>query len=100
MSESEETSGFAPPPFKLDAALEQLKRSLRGLGLTERSGGFELRGLRALEFELQDTAIAIRLAQRLIRTPSWDKSSLKNAADQRKLLDEVKKRLERWRDDD
>jgi len=38
---SDETWGFAPPPFKAEEALVQLKRSLRDLGLTERSGGFE-----------------------------------------------------------
>lgn len=97
---SEETWGFAAPAFKAEEALVQLKRSLRDLGLVERSGGFEAQAKRALEFELQEGAIAIRLARRLIRTPEWDKSLIKSGADQRKLLDELKKRLARWRDEE
>ncbi len=38
-------SGFAPPPFKPDEALLRLKRELRELGLAEREGVFERRGL-------------------------------------------------------
>jgi len=37
--------GFAPPPFKPDEALARLKRELRELGLAEREGVFERRGL-------------------------------------------------------
>ena len=36
---------FAPPPFKPDEALQRLKRELRELGLAEREGVFERRGL-------------------------------------------------------
>jgi len=98
---SEENWGMAAPPFKADEALVQLKRALRDLGLSERNGGFEQAGRRALEFDLGVGEIAIRLARRLqIRTPDWDRLTLKSAADQRKLLDEIKKRLARWRDDD
>ena len=35
----EESWGFAAPPFRAEEALVQLKRSLRDLGLAERSGG-------------------------------------------------------------
>jgi len=98
---SEESWGMAPPAFKADEALVQLKRALRDLGLTERNSGFEQSGRRALEFDLGEGQIAIRLARRLqVQTPDWDRSTLKSHADQRKLLDEVKKRLARWRDDD
>jgi hypothetical protein len=97
---SEESWGFAPPPFKAEEALVQLKRSLRDLGLTERSGGFESQAKRALECELQEGGIAIRLARRLTRTPDWDKSLIRSGADQRKLLDELKKRLARWKDEE
>ncbi len=97
---SEESWGFAPPPFKPDEALVQLRRSLRELGLSERTGGFELEAKRALEFELQDGAIAVRLARRLIRTPEFERFFIRSGADQRKLLDEVKKRLARWKDEE
>jgi hypothetical protein len=100
MSEDQESWGFATPPFNAENALVQLKRSLRDLGLTERSGGFEFEAKRALTFEVKDGAIAIGIAKRLIRTPEFDKLSIKSGADQRKLLDEVKKRLARWKDDE
>jgi large subunit ribosomal protein L9 len=60
----------------------------------------EFEAKRALEFELQEAAIAVKLARRLIRTPEFDKFSVKSGADQRKLLDEVKKRLARWKDEE
>ena len=97
---NDESWGFAPPPFKAEESLEQLRRSLRSLGLAERSGGFEFEAKRALEFELQGGAIAIKLARRLIRTPEFDKFTIKSGADQRKLLDELKKRLARWKDEE
>lgn len=99
MSE-EESWGLATPPFRAEESLVQLKRSLRDLGLAERSGGFEFEAKRALEFELQEGAIAIRLAKRLIRTPEFDKFAIKSGADQRKLLDELKKRLARWKEEE
>jgi hypothetical protein len=92
--------GFAPPPFKPDAALLQLRRSLRELGLAERADGCELRGKRVIEWSLDDAAIRARLARQPALTPQWDAWPLKSAADQRKLVDEVKKRLERWQRED
>lgn len=97
---TDESWGFAPPLFNAETSLVQLKRALRDLGLTERSGGFELKGLRALEFELQPGAIAIRLARKLRRSPEWDLRALRSGADQRKLLDDIKLRLARWADED
>lgn len=98
---NEESWGFTTPPFKVEEALVQLKRALRDLGLKERAEGFEQAGRRVLEFELGEGQIAVRLAQRLqVNTPNWDKLTLKTAADHRKLIDELKKRLARWRDED
>jgi hypothetical protein len=37
--------GFAPPPFQPEEALQRLRRELRELGLSEREGVFERRGL-------------------------------------------------------
>jgi hypothetical protein len=88
--------GFEPPPFNADNALVQLKRSLRDLKLAERGNAFELRGKRVVELHADAAAIAVRLARKLALTPEWDKSSVKSAAEQRKLVDEVKRRLERW----
>jgi hypothetical protein len=92
-----EESSFAPPPFKAGEALVRLKRSLRDLRpLAERGDGFELNGMRVVELSSDDSAIAVRLAKRPARTPEWDKQVLKNSADVRKCVDEVKKRLARW----
>jgi len=88
--------GFAPPAFKPDESLLQLKRSLRDLKLAERGNGFELRGKRVLELQVQDAAIHARIARKLAMTPEWDKQLVQSAPEQRKLIDEVKKRLARW----
>jgi hypothetical protein len=92
--------GFAPPPFNAEQALLQLQRALRDNKLSARGNGFELRGKPVIELELDQGAVAARLARRLVTTPEWDRFSIKGAADQRKLLDEVKKRLARWADED
>ena len=88
--------GFAPPPFQPEAALIGLRRSLRELGLAERGAGFELRGKRVLELAADGSTIRARIARRLMLTPEWDATTIAGAADTRKLVDEVKKRLARW----
>jgi hypothetical protein len=93
---SEESWGFVPPPFAADAALVQLRRALRDLALAERGSGFEMRGKRVLELRVEGAAIHARIARKPAAVPEWDTQVLKSSADQRKLLDEPKKRLERW----
>ena len=92
--------GFAPPPFNAEQSLLQLQRAMRDLKLGARGKGFELRGKSVVEFEVEPAAVAARVARRLALTPEWDRFTVKSAADQRKLIDEVKKRLARWVDDD
>ncbi len=92
--------GFAPPPFKPDEALLQIKRSLRDLKLTERGNGFELRGKRVAELVVDAAAINARLARTLAITPQWDAVTIRSAADQRKCIDDIKKRLARWAQDE
>jgi hypothetical protein len=88
---------FAPPAFKPAEALPLLKRSLRDLRpLAERGDSFELNGLRVVELKAGDSTISVKLAKRPAQTPAWDKLVLKNSADVRKCVDEVKKRLARW----
>ena len=91
---------FALPAFDADNALVQLERSLRDLKLAERGKGFELKGKAVIELAVEGGAIAVRLARRLAITPEWDRMSVRSGADQRKLLDEVKRRLERWQRED
>jgi hypothetical protein len=92
--------GFTPPPFKAADALVQIKRALRDLMLAERGLAYELRGKRVVELALADGAIAAKLARKLALTPEWDKLSVDSSAAQRKLIDEVKKRLARWERDE
>ena len=95
---NDDSSGdaFAPPPFDPNAALVTLRRALRDLKLAERGNAFELRGKRVVELAVEGVAIHAKLARRLMATPEWDRMTVKSAPDQRKLVDETKKRLARW----
>ena len=97
---NDDNFGFAPLPFNADSALVTLKRALRDMKLAERGNAYELRGKRVVELSLEGTAINARLARRLMLTPEWDRLTVKSATEQRKLLDEVKKRLARWEHED
>jgi hypothetical protein len=92
--------GFAPPAFNPEQALLQLQRAMRDNKLSARGTGFELRGKAVVELEIRDATVVARLVRRLAATPEWDTVTVKNAADQRKLIDEVKKRLARWLEED
>ena len=96
MSSGDDNFGFAPPPFKAADALVTLKRSLRDLKLAERGNAFEQRGKRVLELATAGDSISIKLARKLALTPEWDRQTVRSATEQRKLIDEIKKRLERW----
>lgn len=87
---------FALPSFNAENALQQLQRDLRALKLTARGNGFELRGKRVAELQVEDGVIQARTARKLALTPEWDRSRIGNASEQRKWIDELKKRLERW----
>ena len=100
MPDTDDNWGFAPPPFNAEQSLLQLQRAMRDLKLGARGKGFELRGKSLVEFEVEPGAVAARVARRLTLTPEWDRFAVKSAADQRKLIDEVKKRLARWVDED
>ena len=97
---SEDSFGFAPPPFRPDDALAQIKRALRDLKLGERGDGFELRGKRVVELALDGASINARLARKLALTPQWDTQTVKSTGDQRKLVAEVKRLLARWGQED
>jgi hypothetical protein len=91
---------FAPPPFKPDDALVQLKRALRELRpLTERGNGFELQGLRVIELSVDGASLQARVAKRPARSPDWETRTLKNSADVRQFTDNIKRRLGRWSDE-
>jgi hypothetical protein len=92
--------GFAPPPFNAEQSLQQLQRAMRDLKLGARGAAFEQRGKTVIELQRQGDTVVARLARRPARTPEWDLFTVKSAPEQRKLIDEVKKRLARWGDDD
>lgn len=96
----DDLGGFAPPPFKPEDALLQIKRSLRDLKLAERGNSFELRGKRVVELSADSTTITAKLARKLALTPQWDTVVVKSTTEQRKLVDDVKKRLARWDQED
>ena len=88
---------FAPLPFNPADSLLQLKRSLRDMRpLVERGEGFDLQGQRVVELRGDDSFITVRIARKALRSPEWDTQVVKNGADLRKCIDEVKKRLVRW----
>jgi hypothetical protein len=88
--------GFAPTPFNADSALITLKRALRDMRLTERGNAYELRGKRVVALSVDGATLQAQLARRLMLTPEFDRIAVNSSADQRKLVDEVKKRLSRW----
>jgi hypothetical protein len=87
---------FAAPLFKAEDALVQIKRQLRDLKLNERGNNFELRGKRVLELAVDGAHINARMARKLALTPEFDTQLVAQVIDQRKLLEEIKKRLLRW----
>ena len=97
---SDDSFGFVPPVFKPDEALTQIKRALRDLKLAERGNGFDLRGKRVVELALDGASIRARLARKLALTPQWDTQAVKSTGEQRKLVDDVKRRLARWEQED
>ncbi|TDP62728.1 hypothetical protein [Roseateles toxinivorans] len=91
---------FAPPAFKPDQALLQLKRALRDLRqLSERGSEFLLKGQTIVELSADETTLTAKLAKRPARSPEWDTRVCKSSADVRTLQDEIKKRLVRWTDE-
>lgn len=92
--------GFALPAFKPEDALQAVQRAARDLKLTARGAGFELRGKPVLQAGVEGDALQVRLARKLAMTPEWDRQTVRNAAEQRKLIDELKKRLARWDQED
>ena len=93
---------FALPAFKPDEALVTLKRQLRELRpLAERGNRFELSGKAVVDLSADASTLTARIAKRpAVSSTEWETLALKNSADLRKCVDEVKKRLARWQQDD
>lgn len=99
---------FALPPFKADEALVKLRRDLRELkALAEKGTGelvrFEWKSLPVIELSLGaggKPSLAVALAKKPSQRPDWLKQQLASSAEVRKWLDEVKRSLKRWDDED
>jgi hypothetical protein len=98
---SDDVWDIAPPPFNPDSTLLALKRFVRDQhALTERGEGWTLGGNVVLKLGVDGTTVKAQLAKRPASTPEWDSFTLKSAPDSRKLQDEIKRRLLRWKGDE
>lgn len=91
---------FAPPPFKADEALQRAKRDLRDLGLTEREGRFERRGLSIARIAVDGDALKAGTVKRPGRSPEWTEKSLRDGSQLRDWIADLKKKLATWSDRD
>jgi hypothetical protein len=98
---SAQDDGFAPPPFKPDEALQRLKRELRELGLAEREGVFERRGMAIARMRVDGAMLAAAIVKRPSRaSPQWQARTLASSAAVRDFGAELKKALLQWGDRD
>lgn len=98
---SEESWGFAPPPFRSEEALLRLRRELREMGLAEREGVFERKGMRIARLQLAEGALQAEVVKRPSRSsPEWNTRTLKSGADLRDFAAELKRKLAQWSDTD
>jgi hypothetical protein len=96
-----EDLGFAGPAFKPDEALQRIKRELRELGLTERQGSFERRGVAIARVAVDGEALDVAWVKRPSRSsPEWQRKLLRSSADARDFVADLKKRLAGWSDRD
>jgi len=92
---------IAPPPFNADSALQTMKRFARDQRvLAERSEGWMLGADVVLKLAVDGATVKVQLAKRPARAPEWDSFTLKSATELRKVQDEIKHRLTRWKDDE
>jgi hypothetical protein len=98
---SDDSWDIAPPPFNADAALQTMKRFVRDQRvLAERGDGWMLGADVVLKLAVDGATVKLQLARRPSRTPEWDTFTLASPTDTRKLQDEIKRRLTRWKDDE
>ena len=94
-------SSFAPSPFKPDEALASLSRSLRALGLTPRAAVFERRGTAIARAVVDGATLAVARVKRPSRgSPDWLPRTLRNGADVRDFVADLKRQLALWSNSD
>jgi hypothetical protein len=89
---------FAPPPFDPDTARATLVRTLRDLKLVERNGAFELAGQPVVKVRVEGALLKLELAKKATRSSDWEHAEAADHARLRRFIDDVKKRVARWRD--
>ncbi len=98
---TEDFGGFAPPPFKPEEALQKLKKELRDLGLAEREGRFERRGVQIAKAAIDGAVLQAAVVKKPSRnSPEWQFKTLKNSADVRDFVAQLKRSLAAWGDRD
>jgi hypothetical protein len=98
---SEESWGFAAPPFRPEEALQRLRRELREMGLLEREGRFERRGVQIARLEIAADALRAEVVRRPSRSsPEWSARTLNSGADVRDFAADLKRKLAQWSDTD
>ncbi|ODV12677.1 MAG: hypothetical protein ABT20_03505 [Rubrivivax sp. SCN 70-15] len=92
---------FAPPPFRPDEALMRLKKDLRELGLAEREGRFERRGVAIAKAAVEGSALQAAVVKKPSRSsPEWSAKTLKSGTEVREFVADLKKKLAGWGDRD
>ena len=98
---SDDSWGFAPPPFQPEEALQRARRDLRELGLTEREGRFERKGAAIARLAVDGAALRAAVVKRPSRnSPEWTEKTLRDAAALRDFVADLKKKLASWSDRD
>ena len=93
--------GLDAQPFDAAQALQKLQRSLRDLGLIERAGYFERRGVAMVRAVTDGMTIRAAKVKRPSRnSPEWAERVLRNSADARDFVADLKKQLAQWSDRD
>jgi hypothetical protein len=87
---------FAQPAWNMPEQLLNLKRQLRNLKLTERGEQFEFNAKAVVKLTASGDTIDAQLAKSPAMQPQWDRFAITNAPGMRKLVDEAKKRVQRW----
>lgn len=92
--------GFAAPPFEAETALMQMQRAMRDLKLLARGDGFEQRGKRLVELRVDGGALLAGSVRKPALTPEWDRVRITSVTEQRRWLDNFKRRLALWQRED
>jgi hypothetical protein len=91
----------AQPPFQPQEALQRVQRELRAVGLAERAGTYERRGVALARVAVDGDGIRASMVKRPSRnSPEWTHKLLKSNADTRDFVADLKKRLALWGDND